>query len=488
MICSRQTILKIRLHIVFISIPSEGTDNLPYEKIGKETRCIADEIPFEIPESWGWTRLGSIGEWGAGATPSRTQPEYYKNATIPWLKTGDLTDGYITTIPEFISQKALTETSVRLNPTGAVLIAMYGATIGKLGILTFPATTNQACCACLPIHGIENKFLFYFLMAKKVSFIQQGEGGAQPNISKEKIVAPLMPVPPLAEQKRIVAKIEELLPHLEDYDRAETQVSKLNAEFPELLKKSILQWAIQGKLVPQDPADEPASVLLERIRAEKAKLVKAGKIKKDKNESVIFRRDNSHYEKLNGVERCIDDEIPFEIPDSWAWVRLGTYVQKLTDGTHFTPRYVPEGIPFLSVKDISGGMISFDSAKYISAAEHSELFKRCNPQRDDILLTKVGTTGIPVLVDTEREFSIFVSVALLKFSKEYINKFFFVYLLQSPLVQDQCAENTKGVGNKNWVMKDIYQTLLAIPPLAEQKRIVAEIERLFSLQRTMRRS
>ena len=133
-------------------------------------------------------------------------------------------------------------------------------------------------------------------------------------------------------------------------------------------------------------------------------------------------------------------------------------------------------------------MISFDSAKYISAAEHSELFKRCNPQRDDILLTKVGTTGIPVLVDTEREFSIFVSVALLKFSKEYINKFFFVYLLQSPLVQDQCAENTKGVGNKNWVMKDIYQTLLAIPPLAEQKRIVAEIERLFSLQRTMRRS
>ena len=344
-----------------------------------------------------------------------------------------------------------------------------------------------------PFQGASSKprplgVVIYFLMAKKVSFIQQGEGGAQPNISKEKIVATLMPVPPLAEQKRIVAKIEELLPHLEDYDRAETQVSKLNAEFPELLKKSILQWAIQGKLVPQDPADEPASVLLERIRAEKAKLVKAGKIKKDKNESVIFRRDNSHYEKLNGVERCIDDEIPFEIPDSWAWVRLGTYVQKLTDGTHFTPRYVPEGIPFLSVKDISGGMISFDSAKYISAAEHSELFKRCNPQRDDILLTKVGTTGIPVLVDTEREFSIFVSVALLKFSKEYINKFFFVYLLQSPLVQDQCAENTKGVGNKNWVMKDIYQTLLAIPPLAEQKRIVAEIERLFSLQRTMRRS
>ena len=331
-------------------------------------------------------------------------------------------------------------------------------------------------------------FFYYLFFFYKSTGLIGGKGIGIQGLSSNALHALLFPLPPLAEQKRIVAKIEELLPHLEDYDRAETQVSKLNAEFPELLKKSILQWAIQGKLVPQDPADEPASVLLERIRTEKAKLVKAGKIKKDKNESVIFRRDNSHYEKLNGVERCIDDEIPFEIPDSWAWVRLGTYVQKLTDGTHFTPRYVPEGIPFLSVKDISGGMISFDSAKYISAAEHSELFKRCNPQRDDILLTKVGTTGIPVLVDTEREFSIFVSVALLKFSKEYINKFFFVYLLQSPLVQDQCAENTKGVGNKNWIMKDIYQTLLAIPPLAEQKRIVAEIERLFSLQRTMRRS
>lgn len=185
---------------------------MPYEKVGKnEPVCIADEVPFEIPESWEWVRLGNIGDWGSGATPSRTHPEYY-GGTIPWLKTGDLNDGYITNIPENISEIALEKTSVRLNPIGSVLIAMYGATIGKLGILTFPATTNQACCACMPFDGIYNEYLFYFLMSQKRAFIKQGEGGAQPNISKEKIVATLMPVPPTHEQKLIIKKLLDVLP------------------------------------------------------------------------------------------------------------------------------------------------------------------------------------------------------------------------------------------------------------------------------------
>ena len=186
-------------------------DNSHYEKLDGIECCIDDEIPFEVPASWGWIRLGGIGEWGSGATPSRGNPEYY-NGDIPWLKTGDLTDGYITEIPESISEEALNNTSVKLNPSGSILMAMYGATIGKLGILTYPATTNQACCACKPVQGIEPLYLFYFLMSQRKAFIKRGEGGAQPNISKEKIVATLMPVPPLAEQQRIVAKIEELMP------------------------------------------------------------------------------------------------------------------------------------------------------------------------------------------------------------------------------------------------------------------------------------
>ena len=170
-----------------------------------------DEIPFDIPESWCWCRLGEIGDWKAGSTPSRSNPELY-NGNIPWLKTGDLTDGDINEIPECISKKALESCSMRLNPIGSVLIAMYGATIGKLGILKIEATTNQACCACVPYNGIYNKYLFYYLMSQKKDFTEKAEGGAQPNISREKLVVHLLPLPPYEEQKRIVAAIEKMLP------------------------------------------------------------------------------------------------------------------------------------------------------------------------------------------------------------------------------------------------------------------------------------
>ena len=207
--------------------PEEGTAQELYAQIQAEKQRLIkegklkkekplpeiteDEKPFEIPEGWMWVRLGSCGSWGSGATPSRTNTEYY-GGTIPWLKTGDLNDGIIKEIPEHITDLALEKTSVRLNPPGSVLMAMYGATIGKLGILGISATTNQACCACIPYTGIYNKYLFYFLLASRKSFIKMGEGGAQPNISKEKIVNFIIPLPPLAEQKRIVARLEELLP------------------------------------------------------------------------------------------------------------------------------------------------------------------------------------------------------------------------------------------------------------------------------------
>lgn len=170
-----------------------------------------DEIPYDLPQGWQWVRLGDIGDWGAGSTPNRARADYYLNGTIPWLKTGDLNDGFITEIPEKITELALKQTSVKIKPIGSLLIAMYGATIGKLGILTIPATTNQACCACIAFPEIETKFLFYYLLAERDNLRKRGDGGAQPNISREKIIAYLLPLPPLAEQKRIVAKVEELL-------------------------------------------------------------------------------------------------------------------------------------------------------------------------------------------------------------------------------------------------------------------------------------
>ena len=175
----------------------------------KFTPCDNAHDTNQLPDSWCWTTLGNIGKWQSGATPSRLNKDYY-NGNIPWLKTGDLTDGFIYDIPETITQKALEETSVKLNPKGSVLIAMYGATIGKIGILTLPSTTNQACCACSEYKGIYNMYLFYYLLSHRDIFIMMGGGGAQPNISKEKITETLIPLPPLSEQKRIVAKIEEL--------------------------------------------------------------------------------------------------------------------------------------------------------------------------------------------------------------------------------------------------------------------------------------
>ena len=240
------------------------------------------------------------------------------------------------------------------------------------------------------------------------------------------------------------------------------------------LKNSILQWAIQGKLVPQDPNDEPASVLLGKIRQEKERLIKEKKIKRDKNASIIYRgEDNSYYEKLlaTGEVKCIDEEVPFEIPQGWEWCRFSSLYLSLTDGTHSTPKYTLSGVPFISVKDMSSGVIDFSNTRYISKEEHQKLSDRCHPQKGDLLLSKVGTTGIPAMVTTDREFSLFVSVALIKLIQHDMNREFLAFMIQSPLVQEQAKENTRGVGNKNWVLSAVSKTLMVVPPLEEQGRI-----------------
>ena len=230
---------------------------------------------------------------------------------------------------------------------------------------------------------------------------------------------------------------------------------------PQELKNSILQLAIQGKLVEQRSEEGAAEELFAQIQAEKQQLIAQKKIKKEKP-----------------LPEIAEDEKPFDIPDSWKWCRLGSVLYKLTDGTHSTPKYTTSGVPFLSVKDMSSGKLNFSNCKYISEQEHQELYSRCNPEYGDLLLTKVGTTGIPVIVNTNKPFSLFVSVALLKFDQNLIYNKFLQVLINSPLVQMQAVENTRGVGNKNWVMRDIANTIMVLPPIAEQKRIVAKIEEL----------
>ena len=246
----------------------------------KKTKTTSDKphyenVPFEVPSSWVWTTLGEIGNWQSGATPSRLRKDYY-GGNIPWLKTGDLNDGYISVIPEYITETALKETSVKLNPKDSVLIAMYGATIGKVGILSFPATTNQACCACTD-YLVKKMYLFYFLLANREKFIAMGGGGAQPNISKEKIVSTLIPLPPKQEQSRIVEGIEHWLSLVDCIEKNKDNLQRTIKE----AKSKVLDLAIHGKLVPQDPTDEPATELLKRI-----------------NPKAEITSDNGHYQKL----------------------------------------------------------------------------------------------------------------------------------------------------------------------------------------------
>ena len=219
-----------------------------------------ENVPFEVPDSWVWTTLGEVGTWQSGGTPSRSNKTYY-GGNIPWLKTGDLNDGLISYIPESITEEAVANSSAKINPTGSVLIAMYGATIGKLGILTFPATTNQACCACIEFNAIIQLYLFYFLLSQRNEFTAKGGGGAQPNISKEIIVNTFIPLPPLSEQQRIVMEIEKWFALIDQVEHGKVDLQ----ETIKRAKSKVLDLAIHGKLVPQNPNDEPAIELLKRI-------------------------------------------------------------------------------------------------------------------------------------------------------------------------------------------------------------------------------
>ena len=448
-----------------------------YEKIGKkgEPVCIDDEIPFDIPDTWEWCKFENIIELISGRDLKKTQYNDLKKG-IP----------YVTGASNIINNQLLinrwTEEPAVIAIKKDILLSCKG-TIGKILILNEDKVhiARQIMSVRLIDETLINReYIVIFLMYHVNNLINIAKSMI-PGISREDVLKINIPLPPLNEQKRMVKEINKLNPLINEYGINKKKLDKLNSEFPDKLKSSILQEAIQGKLVPQDSTDEPASVLLEKIRDEKERLIKEKKIKRNKNESFIYKNNTHFYERVgkNGDPICIDDEIPFDIPDNWEWTRIKNIVTKLTDGAHKTPKYVDKGIPFLSVKDMSSGYLDFSDTKYISQEDFERIYQRCNYEYGDILLTKVGTTGIPIIIDTNKDFGLFVSVALLKFNHEFIYNEFLVHLINSPLVQLQCIENTKGVGNKNWVLRDIGNTLITIPPLNEQIRIVEKLEEIF---------
>ncbi|WP_105159263.1 restriction endonuclease subunit S [Streptococcus suis] len=448
-------------------------DGKPYEKLADGT-VKKVEVPYEIPESWEWVRLGNIGYWGSGATPSKSNLKYYEPQAVPWLLTGDLTDGYITHIPNKISELALEKTSVRLNPTGSVLIAMYGATIGKLGILTFPATTNQACCACNTLFHVEKLFLFYFLMSARKNFTARAEGGAQPNISKEKIINTLFPLPPLAEQKRIVTQIERALKQVEIYAENYHKLQELDRAFPDKLKKSILQYAMQGKLVAQNPNDEPVEILLEKIRAEKQKLFEEGKLKKkDLTEMVVIKGDdNSHYGK---------------IPESWSHIAIKE-IFTITTGLSY--KKTDLSITQNGVRIIRGGNIKplsfklLDNDYYI---EPKHIISGTVYLKRNQLVTPVSTSlehiGKFARIDKDYHDTVaggFVFQLTPFIASDTLSNYL-LFNLSSPLFYKQLKAITKLSGQALYNIPKTKLNELYIPlaPEPEQRRIIQKVEKLF---------
>ena len=463
----------------------KGDDNNYYEKIGTEVRNITGEIPFEIPGSWAWVRLKDIVSYHMGKTPPRKEVVYWDNAIYPWVSIADMRDNdRIITTREKVNQYAFLNIFKGNISKAGTLLMSFKLTVGKVSILSIDAFHNEAIISIYPHYvekDIQRNYLFKFLPLL-TQFGKTKTAIKGNTLNSDSIDTLLIPLPPVQEQARIVACIERLEPFIEEYNLVESELSKLNENFPEQIKKSILQYAIQGKLVPQDPKDEPASVLLEKIEAEKQKLIKAGKIKKDKVESYIYKRDNRHYEKIGDKEVDITDEIPFEIPDSWAWTRLGNLVQVLSDGTHKTPQYVAKGVPFLSVQNISSGKFDFTKLKYITQEEHSKLIQRVKPTYNDILFCRIGTLGKAIKCTLDFEFSIFVSLGLIRLVNFSMNDYV-ILLFNSPLGDRWIQDNKVGGGTHTFKLNlvDIPRMLLPIPPLAEQDRIVAKVKKLLKL-------
>ena len=449
---------------------------MPYEKVGKnEPVCIAEEVPFDIPDSWEWVRLGNISIINGGYAFKST--DYTSDGTRV-IRISDFNEnGFVN--KSIVRHKFDDALQDFLIEKGNIILCMTGGTVGKsyfVKEIPEPMMTNQRVATIKLLKAIEDYINLVVLSPITQKVIQDSKNSTNDNISMDTIKGFFIPLPPLQEQQRIVDKLKELEPYINDYDKAYEKIEKLNTDFPDLLKKSILQEAVQGKLVPQDPTEEPASVLMEQIRKEKEQLIKDKKIKKDKNESYIFRRDNSHYEKIGTEERCIDDEIPFDIPDSWVWTRLGTITEilrgkgpKYEDNTDFR---------ILNQKCVRWGNIDTSFCKTVDKQWFESISKECLTTQKDILInsTGEGTIGRSSAVTSEAVNMPYDSHVLLIRPYKCLNKYIEIFINgiegQAQINRSKGAKTTKQTELGVDKTKNL---LIPLPPLKEQQRIVNQL-------------
>ena len=437
-------------------------------------------MPFDIPDSWEWVRLIDVCEYiQRGKSPKYSQIKKYPvvaQKCNQWSGFSIEKAQFIepNSLSSYGPERLLQDNDLMWNSTGL-------GTLGRMAIYKTAANPYELAVADSHVTVIRPlkqfvlpEYLYYYFANPSVQSVieDQADGTTkQKELATATIKAYLTPIPPLDEQRRILTKLSEVLPVVKSYGAVYDETVAMQEAFPERLKKSILQEAVQGKLVPQDPSDEPAEALLERIRTEKQRLIKEGKIKKDKHESVIFRRDNSHYEKLDGVECCIDDELLFEIPENWCWVRFGTAITLLS-GTDFAPdeyNSVGKGVAY-----ITGASNIVDSQILVN--RWTETPRQIAHEGDILLVCKGSGYGKTVICNIEQAHIARQIMAVQKcnlLDMQYVKLF---------LDSSFDLLKTKGQGVIPGIDRtSVLHLLFPLPPLTEQQRIVQRIEELLPL-------
>ena len=438
-----------------------------------------DEKPFDIPESWEWYRIGDLFNIVNGFTPLKSNLEFWSNGDIPWFTIEDVRrqGRFIYSTEKFITQKALTKNTERVVPPDTVLLCCT-ASVGEYAYTKIPLTTNQQFNAFVVKKDYQNYiyplYVFEYVKTLKNNLIDRAGKTTFNFVSVGKLSKMLIPLPPLAEQKRIVAKIEELMPLIDRYEKAWSRLEDFNKRFPIDMQKSLLQMAIQGKLVEQKADEGTGAELLEKILAAKNAEGAKGKGEKSHAKSAKSAKVRSRVSR----DKIPDDEKPFDIPESWEWARLGEICRSISDGDHQPPPQVERGIPFLVISNVSSGTIDFTNTRHVPESYYMSLSGDRIAEKDDILFTVTGSYGIPVKVETTRKFCFQRHIALLK---PLIDRSYLIQALKSPAVKLQCDAEATGTAQKTVGLKALRTLLIPLPPLAEQKRIVAKLEELLPL-------
>lgn len=431
-----------------------------------------DDILYDLPDNWKWARFADIVVFNSGKTPQRQNTNYWSNGKFPWVSIADMqADSITTTTKERVSETAFDECfSGNISPAGTMIMS-FKLTIGKVSILGMDAVHNEAIISIYPTAPVDDSRILQKWLFKIMPLVA-ATGNSKNAIKGKTLNATsisnlMVPVPPLAEQERIVAKIEELLPLVAKYDEEEQKLSTLNADFPEMLRKSILQQAVQGKLTERSPSDEPASELLKRIQAEKAKLIAEGKIKKEKPLPPIM-----------------DEEKPFDIPDTWVWAPMGVIYNIHSSKRIHAKEYTSEGIPFfrsLEVVSLAKGVepsVSF----YISKTRYDEICQdNIMPKNGDLLIACIGgSIGWNWVVDDRifyyKDGNVVAFDGHSDFNIEYLRLY-----LSSPAFLQQIFDDVSGTAYKALTIEMLKGHYIPVPPLAEQKRIVERVNELLAV-------